>query len=200
MKRTMFFILMAACIAAFSFAQTAGTGVFRQEGIASWYGSEFDGKPTASGEIFNSGLYTAAHPTLPFGTVLMVTNKQNNHRVAVRVNDRGPFVAARIIDLSRAAGEVLDMLITGTAPVLVEQAPVNTALGPAGEAPIAETAPNSQPLASAQGVTVPLEPVTPAETVYPFEVPVQPYPPVSETPVQPALTPLQPTQPMPISP
>ena len=133
MKRFIFILVIMAGIAAFSAAQTLELGAFKQEGIASWYGKEFDGKPTASGEIFNSGLYTAAHPTLPFGTVLTVTNRQNNRRVTVRINDRGPFVAARIIDLSRAAAEVLDMLTTGTAPVLVEQAS-NTALGPAGMA------------------------------------------------------------------
>ncbi len=100
----------------------AGGEVFRQEGIASWYGSEFDGRPTASGEIFNSSLYTAAHPNLPFGTILTVTNKHNNKTVTVKVNDRGPFVSARIIDLSRAAAQELDMLTTGTAPVLIETA------------------------------------------------------------------------------
>jgi rare lipoprotein A len=94
--------------------------IFRQEGIASWYGSEFDGRPTASGEIFNSALFTAAHPDLPFGTVLIITNTHNNKKVTVRVNDRGPFVSARIIDVSRAAAEQLDILSTGTAPVLVE--------------------------------------------------------------------------------
>jgi rare lipoprotein A len=94
--------------------------MFRQEGIASWYGAEFDGRPTASGEIFNSALFTAAHPTLPFGTVLTITNTHNNKRVSVRVNDRGPFVSARIIDVSRAAAEHLDMLATGTAPVVIE--------------------------------------------------------------------------------
>jgi len=133
MKRFAFFLLIAVGIAAFSAAQTSGSESFRQEGIASWYGEEFDGKPTASGEVFNSKLFTAAHPTLPFGTVLTITNKQNNRRVTVRINDRGPFVAARIIDLSKAAAEVLDMLTTGTAPVLAEQA-LDTALGPAGEA------------------------------------------------------------------
>ncbi len=94
--------------------------VFRQEGIASWYGNEFNGRPTASGEIFDSSQLTAAHPNLPFGTVLVVTNQHNNKKVTVRVNDRGPFVAARIIDVSRAAAEQLDMITTGTAPVVIE--------------------------------------------------------------------------------
>jgi rare lipoprotein A len=96
------------------------SGIFRQEGIASWYGAEFTGRPTASGEIFDPSLLTAAHPTLPFGTLLRVTNIHNNKQVLVRINDRGPFVAARIIDVSRAAAEQLDMISTGTAPVVVE--------------------------------------------------------------------------------
>jgi rare lipoprotein A len=94
--------------------------IFRQEGIASWYGREFEGRPTASGEIFDSSQLTAAHMSLPFGTRLVVTNLHNNKSVTVRVNDRGPFVAARIIDVSRAAAEQLDMIVTGTAPVLIE--------------------------------------------------------------------------------
>jgi rare lipoprotein A (peptidoglycan hydrolase) len=93
---------------------------YHQEGIASWYGVEFDGRPTASGEIFNSSLYTAAHPTLPFGTQLTVTNLNNGRKVNVRVNDRGPFVSSRIIDLSQAAAQILDMVGSGTAPVRIE--------------------------------------------------------------------------------
>ncbi|MDR0583244.1 MAG: septal ring lytic transglycosylase RlpA family protein [Treponema sp.] len=118
-------ILLAFCAAAFCIpryaeAQVPVTEIFRQEGIASWYGPEFDGRPTASGEIFNSSFLTAAHPSLPFGTMLTVTNLHNNKKVTVKVNDRGPFVSARIIDVSRAAAEQLDMIKTGTAPVLIE--------------------------------------------------------------------------------
>ena len=93
---------------------------FRQEGLASWYGMEFSGSLTASGEIFNPALFTAGHPSLPFGTILKVTNKQNMRQVTVRINDRGPFVSTRIIDLSMAAAEVLDMIRTETAPVIIE--------------------------------------------------------------------------------
>jgi rare lipoprotein A len=119
MKKLLALVYIALTAAGFCAAQTPGVA-FRQEGVASWYGTEFDGRPTASGEIFNSSLYTAAHPSLPFGTILTVTNQHNGRKVNVRVNDRGPFVSARIIDLSRAAAEQLDMLVTGTAPVLVE--------------------------------------------------------------------------------
>jgi len=100
--------------------QAQGLDAFQQEGIASWYGREFEGRPTASGEIFDSSQLTAAHPNLPFGTVIIVTNLHNNKSVTVRVNDRGPFVPARIIDVSRAAAEQIDMIVTGTAPVKIE--------------------------------------------------------------------------------
>jgi rare lipoprotein A len=125
MKTFSFVVVCALIMTAVVPAQTGKTvsmpaGSFSQEGIASWYGAEFEGKPTASGEIFNASQFTAAHPTLPFGTMLRVTNKHNNKTVTVRINDRGPFVSARIIDLSRAAAQQLDMIKTGTAPVLVE--------------------------------------------------------------------------------
>ena len=116
------FILIVLFAAVFfpSLVLAEDADVFRQEGIASWYGREFEGRPTASGEIFNPSLLTAAHPNLPFGTVIVVTNLHNNKSVTVRVNDRGPFVPARIVDVSRAAAEKLDMIITGTAPVKIE--------------------------------------------------------------------------------
>jgi len=129
MKRNIFVLFILTGIVIFSAAQTANDGLFRQEGIASWYGREFEGKPTANGEIFNPSLFTAAHPSLPFGTILNITNKQNMKQVTVRVNDRGPFVSSRIIDLSMAAAEALDMINTGTAPVIVEKAQ-NSVLGP----------------------------------------------------------------------
>jgi rare lipoprotein A len=122
----LFFMVVISCLVQ---AQTAE--VFRQEGIASWYGKEFEGRPTASGEVFDPSKLTAAHPSLPFGTMLVVTNLHNNKKVTLRVNDRGPFVAARIIDVSRAAAEHLDMILTGTAPVIiesVEQIVINTSV------------------------------------------------------------------------
>jgi len=129
MKKYILALFILLVVVVFSAAQTANDEPFRQEGIASWYGKEFEGKPTANGEIFNPGLFTAAHPTLPFGTILTITNKQNMKQVTIRVNDRGPFVAARIIDLSMAAAEALDMIKSGTAPVIIEKA-MNTVLGP----------------------------------------------------------------------
>jgi rare lipoprotein A len=118
-KKYLFLILFLSVIIPLQL-QAQGADVFRQEGIASWYGREFEGRPTASGEIFDASQLTAAHPSLPFGTMLVVTNQHNKKSVTVRVNDRGPFVPARIIDVSRAAAEQLDMIVTGTAPVTVE--------------------------------------------------------------------------------
>ncbi len=86
-------------------------------GFASYYGDKFQGNPTANGEIFNQDDFTAAHNTLPFGTKVKVTNLENNKSVIVRINDRGPFVTGRIIDLSKAAAEELDMLKSGVVQV-----------------------------------------------------------------------------------
>ena len=72
-------------------------------GKASWYGNQFNGRPTASGEIFSERELTAAHPTLPFGSIVEVTNTENNKKIRVRINDRGPFTKGRIIDLSKEA-------------------------------------------------------------------------------------------------
>lgn len=93
---------------------------YTQEGIASWYGPGFHGKTTSNKEIYNMNDMTAAHRTLPFGTYVMVTNLNNAKTVTVRINDRGPFVKDRIIDLSYAAAQVIDMIDAGTAPVRIE--------------------------------------------------------------------------------
>ncbi len=87
-------------------------------GIASYYGREFHGRRTANGEKFDMNAMTAAHRTLPFGTVVRVTNPANNKSVRVRINDRGPFVAGRDIDLSYAAAKAIDLLSVG--PVKIE--------------------------------------------------------------------------------
>ncbi|NOR14684.1 MAG: septal ring lytic transglycosylase RlpA family protein [Candidatus Aminicenantes bacterium] len=91
-----------------------------QEGIASWYGPGFHGKKTSNKETYNMYDMTAAHQTLPFETHVRVTNLSNSRSVIVRINDRGPFVKDRIIDLSFAAAQALDMHNTGTAPVRLE--------------------------------------------------------------------------------
>ncbi len=89
-------------------------------GIASWYGEEFHGRPTSSSEIYNMNDMTAAHKTLPFGTRIMVINLENGRTAVVRINDRGPFVRGRIIDLSYAAARVLGIVGPGTARVRLE--------------------------------------------------------------------------------
>ncbi|HDM42878.1 MAG TPA: septal ring lytic transglycosylase RlpA family protein [Firmicutes bacterium] len=95
-----------------------GSGDF--EGYASYYGADFHGKRTASGEVYNMYDLTCAHRNLAFGTRLRVTNVNNGKSVVVRVNDRGPWVKGRIIDLSYEAARELDMLATGVAWVIIE--------------------------------------------------------------------------------
>jgi rare lipoprotein A len=89
-------------------------------GTASWYGPDFHGKLTSNREIYNMYDLTAAHKTLPFGTRVMVTNMLNGKSVQVRINDRGPFVGERILDLSYAAARLLDLVGPGTAPVRID--------------------------------------------------------------------------------
>jgi rare lipoprotein A len=89
-------------------------------GLASWYGEPHHGQPTASGEIYDMNGLTAAHRTLPLGTRLRVVNLENGRVVRVRVNDRGPYVDGRIVDLSREAARALDMEQRGVAPVRIE--------------------------------------------------------------------------------
>ncbi len=93
---------------------------WRQDGIASWYGPNFHGGATSNGERYNMYAMTAAHKTLPMNTMVRVTNRRNGRSVVVRINDRGPFVSGRIIDLSYMAARKLGIDKTGTAPVRVE--------------------------------------------------------------------------------
>ncbi len=90
-----------------------------QTGIASFYAESYNGRKTANGEIFHSSAMTAAHKTLPFGTKVKVTNLVNGKSVKVRINDRGPYVAGRIIDLTRAAAKKLDMVKAGVVKVKI---------------------------------------------------------------------------------
>ncbi len=93
---------------------------YTEQGLASWYGPGFVGKRTASGERFVPCKRTAAHLTLPFGTRVKVTNLTNGRTVRVRVNDRGPYVQGRIIDLSRSAAAALGMVRAGVVEVRIE--------------------------------------------------------------------------------
>lgn len=97
--------------------EASGEGAVIGSGIASWYGPNFHGKLTANGERYNMNDYTAAHKTLPFNTMVRVDNVENGKSVVVRINDRGPYVANRIIDLSRKAAQEIEMIGNGTASV-----------------------------------------------------------------------------------
>ncbi len=95
-------------------------GEYVEEGVASWYGDPFNGHRTSNGEIYDMYQFTAAHRTLPFGVILRVTNLSNGKQTEVRINDRGPFVGNRIIDLSLSAARAIEMLGPGTAQVRIE--------------------------------------------------------------------------------
>ena len=93
---------------------------YDETGIASWYGPNFDGKPTANGETFNMNELTAAHRTLPLPSLVEVTNLENGRKIRLRVNDRGPFAKSRIIDISRQGAQLLGFRVNGTAKVRVK--------------------------------------------------------------------------------
>jgi rare lipoprotein A len=109
-------LLLSACA-----SQGIDPQGYRAEGKASYYGARHHGRQTASGERFDQHALTAAHRSLPFGSRVRVTNLHNDKSVVVRINDRGPFVRGRIIDVSRQAAERLDMLRAGVVPVRVQQ-------------------------------------------------------------------------------
>ena len=111
---------VGAASAATTARSRAAVRDLQSHGIASWYGPNFAGRRTANGEIFDPSQLTAAHRTLPFGTHVRVTNLENGRSVVVRINDRGPFKAGRIIDLSQAAANEVGMIGSGTAQVHVE--------------------------------------------------------------------------------
>ena len=93
---------------------------YRETGVSSWYGEPFHGRQTANGEIYDMYGLTAAHRLMPLGTIVKVTHRENGRSVTVKVNDRGPFVRGRNLDLSFGAAERLGMTVSGTAPVAIE--------------------------------------------------------------------------------
>lgn len=103
---------------------------YKQQGVASWYGPGFHGKRTANGETYDMNAMTAAHKELPFESIVEVVSRDTGKRVRVRINDRGPFVKGRIIDLSRAAADSIDMIGPGTARVTIRV--VSAGRGPSG--------------------------------------------------------------------
>ena len=106
---------------------------YEERGIASWYGHPYHGRATASGEIYDMEKLTAAHPRLPFGVTTRVVNLANGKSVEVRINDRGPFVKGRIIDLSRAAARQIDLLAPGITPVRLKVIAAPAQVRAAGE-------------------------------------------------------------------
>lgn len=110
-------VLVAGALALSITTAAPANAALEQCGIASWYGPGFDGRTTASGERFSQYAMTAAHPTLPFGTIVNVERLDGGGSVSVRINDRGPYSSGRIIDLSRAAAAALKMIEPGVVPV-----------------------------------------------------------------------------------
>lgn len=131
-SKQIFFIVLclqlASCVSSVRYSNNqtsnlgseAGSVGYSEIGYASFYADSFVGKMTASGEIYDANQLTAAHRSLPFGTKLKVTNLDNQLSVVVRVNDRGPFVSGRIIDLSSRAAKELDIIKNGVARVKIE--------------------------------------------------------------------------------
>jgi len=100
--------------------EKAGRGRDAEIGLASWYGAERQGRPTASGDLFDQAKFTAAHPRIALGTMVRVTNLRNHKSALLRVNDRGPSVSGRVLDVSRAAAERLGFLEAGLARVRID--------------------------------------------------------------------------------
>ncbi|OZT76014.1 septal ring lytic transglycosylase RlpA family protein [Vreelandella boliviensis] len=116
-------LIRTICLAAVVVSSAANSAFAHetetQEGVASFYSDRFQGATTASGEPFDQQALTAAHPSLPFGTKVLVTRPDTGQEVEVLINDRGPFIQGRIIDLSKRAAAKLGMIRRGTAPVMV---------------------------------------------------------------------------------
>jgi rare lipoprotein A len=140
---------------------------YDETGIASWYGEDFHGRYTANGEVFDLNALTAAHPTLPMPSIVQVTNLENGRTIDLRVNDRGPYLRGRIIDVSRRAAQLLGFEAPGTAKVRVRILPAESiqaklvALHDSGADQVAESAPplpeapvQAQALATPPGVRV----------------------------------------------
>lgn len=113
-------VLLTACTSSRLPEEKPAMPAYTEEGLASWYGEPYHGRATASGATYDMHAMTAAHRTLPFGTWIAVTNLENSKRVEVLVNDRGPFVPGRILDLSRKAATKLGMLEKGVARVRLQ--------------------------------------------------------------------------------
>jgi rare lipoprotein A len=112
-------VLLSACHRKVAPSKSVRTNPTTETGLASYYADKFEGKPTASGKLYSGSKFTAAHRTIAFGTQVIVTNVSNSKSVTVTINDRGPFVSGRIIDLSKAAAKQIDMLGVGIVKVTI---------------------------------------------------------------------------------
>lgn len=162
-----------------TYTPTVTTASFRQRGVASWYGRKFHGQKTSSGEPYDMYGMSAAHPTLPIPSYVRVTNLTNGRTVVVRVNDRGPFLSERIIDLSYTAALKLGYVNQGSTQVEIEQVRGNGAppplLAAAPPAVTAVAAPEPVP-APPPAVAVPPAAVAPAADLAPVQLPVSSQP------------------------
>ncbi|WP_375561093.1 septal ring lytic transglycosylase RlpA family protein [Bernardetia sp. OM2101] len=111
---------LSSCDDLFAPEDDSSAGAYTEEGIASYYADKYEGRPTASGETFRQDLLTAAHKTLPFGTMVTITNLKNGKKIRVKINDRGPFVAGRIIDVTSRGARELDFIRDGIVNVKIE--------------------------------------------------------------------------------
>ncbi len=120
-------VAFTACATSAQESRRSGTqtAAYSQVGVASWYGGKFHGRKTASGEVYDQNRMTAAHRTLPFGTRVEVTNLRNGRSVVVTINDRGPFIKGRIIDVSRRAAGKLGFRNQGVTRVRVRTVPTS---------------------------------------------------------------------------
>jgi|SRR5690349_12935612 len=123
MMRAVAFMISLTMFPMIAAAEDRGEPVLKQRGEASYYGDEFEGRKTATGERFDQDRMTAASKTLPLGSKATVTNPETGKSVEVEINDRGPYVKGRVVDLTKKAAEKLDMTEDGTAPVTVEARP-----------------------------------------------------------------------------
>jgi rare lipoprotein A len=136
-----------------------GSPNWSERGLASWYGADFHGRRTANGERYNMYAMTAAHKTLPLGTQIVVVNHQNGRRIRVRVNDRGPFVAGRIVDLSLAAARALGSAEAGVVPVTLEAVLPSAAFATVNAASTPRVAPDT--IARPPGTTAVVRAISP---------------------------------------
>jgi len=169
-------LLLSACSALPKGELSLDLGI-KDRGVASWYGKEFHGKLAANGEVFDMTAYTAAHRKLPLGSLVRVINLSNGKSVQVRINDRGPYVTGRMLDLSQAAARELGMLEAGTSAVQIEvignhlpvtHLPSSGILSVAGQLLNTNTRPLKRKTSPEQDLNVPVLPLRlmPQEALY----------------------------------